>query len=122
MSQHLKKLAIPALRWTLGLVVIFESYRFAVSTSAAHFLAAIGLPQWVRPTLGGSEIIATILFLVPASSLVGGYLLLFIFALAALFHFLHGAFDVGGLVVYGMAAVVCMAQPRHEAVEVSHDR
>ena len=69
-----------------------------------------GLPQWIRPALGGSEVVAALLFLVPAASSVGGYLLLFIFAIAIVIHFLVGEIaGVGSLVVYSMAVIVCMA-------------
>jgi hypothetical protein len=121
MSQQLKKFAISGLRWTLGVVVLLESAHFTLSPSAVHHFAKTGLPQWIRPALGGSEIIAVLLFLVPAASLVGGYLLLFIFAIAVVTHFLHGEFDVGSLIVYGMAIIVCMTHRNKEAVEVSHD-
>ncbi len=79
MNARLANLSIPLLRWTLGLVVIIESSQFAFSASAAHFFAKAGLPSWLRPALGGSEILAAILFLVPFTALLGGYLLLVIF-------------------------------------------
>ena len=109
MNQQLKKFAIPGLRWAVGVVVLLESVRFVLSPSAAHHIAQVGLPPWIRPALGGSEIIAAFLFLVPAARLVGGCLLLFIFAIAVAIHFLHGEFEVGSLIVYGMAVIVCMA-------------
>jgi uncharacterized membrane protein YphA (DoxX/SURF4 family) len=121
MNSRLQHFAMPALRWTLGLVILWESYRFAVSEFAVHFLAKIGLPHWAAPVLGGSEIVAAILFLIPEATVTGGYLLLFIFAVAALFHFLHGAFDVSGLLVYAMAVIVCITQRPVERTEVSHD-
>jgi hypothetical protein len=37
-------------------------------------------------------------------------------------HFLRGEFDVGSLIVYGMAVIVCMTHPYNPAVKVSHDR
>jgi uncharacterized membrane protein YphA (DoxX/SURF4 family) len=121
MNPRLEQFTIPALRWTLGLVILWESYRFAVSDFAAHFLAQIGLPHWVAPVLGGSEIIAAILFLAPRATVVGGYLLLFILAVAAMFHFLHGAFEVIRLVVYAMAVIVCVTERPIKRTEVSHD-
>ncbi|HEV2495406.1 MAG TPA: hypothetical protein VG204_20295 [Terriglobia bacterium] len=33
------------MRWTVGVVVLLESVRFAFSSSAAHFLARAGAPQ-----------------------------------------------------------------------------
>src|SRR6266581_7972920 len=102
MKQHLKTIAIPGLRWTLGLVVLLESCQFAFSASAIRHAARIVIPPWLRLGVAGTEVIAALLFLVPAVSDVGGYLLLPIFAIAAALHVLHGEFDVGALAVYGM--------------------
>jgi hypothetical protein len=82
MNEQRKKLAISGLRWDLGVVVLLEAVRFTFSSAAAHSLSKAGFPQWIRPALGGSEIIAALLFLLPAASLVGSYLLLFIFGVA----------------------------------------
>jgi hypothetical protein len=122
MSARLANLSIPLLRWTLGLVVILESARFVFSSSAAHFLSKAGLPSWIRPVLGGVEIVAAILFLVPFTTLIGSYLLLVIFGLAALVHLLYGHFEIGGLVVYAMAVLVCMAYRNTGTTEVHYDR
>ena len=122
MNQQIKKLSVSGLQWTLGLVVLLESVHFTLSASAGHQFAKTGLPQWIRPALGGSEVVAALLFLVPAASSVGGYLLLFIFAIAIGIHFLHGQFDVGGLVVYGMAVIVCLTHRKNGALEARHDR
>jgi len=121
MNPRGKRLAILGLRWAVGLVVLVESVQFTFSASAAHFFAQTGLPQWIRPALGGSEIIAALLFLVPAASLIGSYLLLFIFAIAILLHFLHGEYDVGALIVYGAAVAVCMTHGDKQAKEEPHD-
>jgi hypothetical protein len=122
MNIKLANASIHWLRWTLGLVVVLESAEFILSNSAAHFLAKAGLPSWIQPVLGGSEIIAAILFLLPFTSKIGSYLLLIIFALAALLHILHGQFNVGGLVVYAAAVLVCMAGTRNSTQEASHER
>ena len=119
MNQQLNKLAVPGVRWTLGIVVLSESVRFLLSSSTAHHIARMGLPQWIRPVLGGSEIVAAILFLIPAASVLGGYLLLFIFAIAAIAHCLHGEFEVGALIVYGMAALVCITQRSNETANIA---
>jgi hypothetical protein len=116
MNALLKKIAIPGLRWVLALVVLLESAHFAISPAAPHELAGTGLPQWIPPALGGSKVIAVLLFLVPASIVVGGYALLLIFAIAVGIHFLLGQYDVGHLVVYGMAVIVCMTCRKKEAV------
>lgn len=121
MNPTVQRIGIPLLRWTLGLVLVWESYRFAVSDFAAHFLAKIGLPHWVAPVLGGAEIVAAILFLIPAATVIGGYFLLFIFAVAALLHFLHRAFDVSGLLVYAAAVIACITNSGKERPEANHD-
>ncbi len=110
MNERLRKIALPGLRWSLGLVVVWESCEFAFGQSAVRVFAKTGLPPWIRPLLGGSEIVAAVLFLVPAASLVGGYALLVVFFLAAVIHILHGWYDVGALVVYSMAVLACMAE------------
>ncbi|HKN76975.1 MAG TPA: DoxX family protein [Candidatus Acidoferrum sp.] len=122
MNASLTKVSIPLLRWTLGLVVAFESCQFVFSSAAAHFLAKAGLPSWIRPVLGGAEIVAAVLFLVPLTSRIGSYLLLVIFALAALVHVLHGQFEVGGLVVYAAAVFVSMQHAENKKVEAGLER
>lgn len=120
MNPQLERISIPLLRWTVGLSVLIESLRFAVSPSAAHFLARAGLPLWIRPALGGAELAAAILFLLPWTRSFGGYALLVIFALAVLIHVLHGQFDVSGLVVYAMAVLVSIAHGQEESLETAH--
>ena len=122
MNARLTQFYIPLLRWTLGLVVLFESFRFAFSASASHFLSKAGLPSWLQPVLGGAEIVAAVLFLVPFTARVGGYLLLVVLALAALLHILHGQYDVGGLLVYAAAVLVCLTHTQNKLVEASHER
>ena len=101
-SNHLRN-AICILYWSVGLVVLIESCLFVFSASRGHAFAKSGMPQLIRPILGGSEIIAALIFLIPPARTVGGYALLVIFAVAGLIHILHGQLDVGGLVVYAAA-------------------
>jgi uncharacterized membrane protein YphA (DoxX/SURF4 family) len=122
MNRRADQLAITGLRWTLGLVVLLESIHFTFSPSTVHHLEKAGLPTWIRFALGGSEILAALLFLIPAASYVGGFLLLVIFAVAAALHLLRGEFDVGGLVVYAMAAIVCMTQRAGETAGASREQ
>jgi len=122
MNTRVKNFSIPLLRWTLGLVVLLESCQFVFSTSAAHFLAEAGLPSWTQPVLGGAEIVAAVLFLMPFTALVGSYLLLVIFALAVLVHILHGQYEVAGLVVYAAAVFVCMAHSENRTAEATLER
>jgi uncharacterized membrane protein YphA (DoxX/SURF4 family) len=122
MNIKLANASIPLLRWILGLVVVLESVEFIFSNSAGHFLAKAGLPSWIQPALGGSEILAAVLFLLPFTAKIGSYLLLIIFALAALLHILHGQFNVGELVVYAAAVLVCLAHAGNTMQGASHER
>jgi hypothetical protein len=122
MNTRLANFSIPLLRWTLGLVVILESYLFVFSASAAHFLAKAGLPSLIQPVLGGAEILAAVLFLVPLTIAIGGYLLLIIFAFAILLHTLHGQYQVGELFVYAAAVTVCMAHAQDTKAKASLER
>jgi hypothetical protein len=122
MNANLRRFSIPLLRWTLGLVVVLQSFEFVSSSSAAHFLAQAGLPAWARPALGGSEATAAVLFLVPFTATIGGYLLLAIFGLAALLHILHGQYGVEGLLVYAVAVLVSMAHTENRKAEAGHER
>jgi uncharacterized membrane protein YphA (DoxX/SURF4 family) len=108
MNPRLQVHTISLLRWTLGLVVLWQPYQFVASGEAAAHFARIGFPQWVRHALGGAEIVAAVLFLLPAASRIGGSLLLVIFGLAALIHLLRGTYDVTTLVVYSAATLVCL--------------
>jgi hypothetical protein len=69
------------------------------------------------PVLGGSEIIAAVLFLLPFTATIGGYLLLVIFGVAALLHILHAQYGVEGLLVYTVAAILSMAHTKNETAE-----
>jgi hypothetical protein len=119
MNEHLSKYALPGLRWAVGLVVLAESCAFAFGAAAARAFAHTGLPPWIRPALGGAEAIAALLFLVPATTVAGGYALLVIFFLAATIHLLHGWYDVDGLIVYFAAVLACMA---NRDVKLAGDR
>jgi hypothetical protein len=101
--------AISILYWSTGLVVLVESCLFVFSASRGHAFAESGLPHLIRPILGGAEIIAAFLFLVPPARTIAGYALLIIFALAALIHILHGQPDVGALVIYAASVYTVLA-------------
>jgi len=101
--------AVSGLRWVLGLAILLESVHFALAPAAAREAANIGLPRWIPLALGGTEAVAALLFLVPGLRLFGGYALLFILAIALVVHLLHGQYNVGSLLVYGMATCVCMS-------------
>jgi hypothetical protein len=101
--------AISILHWSVGVVILIESCLFVFSASRAHAFAQSGMPHLIRPVLGGAEIVAVLLFLVPPTRTIGGYALLVIFILAALIHILHGQPDIGGLVVYAAAVYTVLA-------------
>jgi hypothetical protein len=122
MSPWIEKHSILVLRWTLGFVVLWQSVHFVLSPSSAEHLAKAGMPQWIRPALGGSEIVAVLLFLAPAVDLAGAYLLLLIFAIAVALHVLHGDFDVGGLLLNCAAVLVCMSHRTRKKVETPNAR
>jgi hypothetical protein len=105
------KSAIRVLHWTVGLVVLFESVRVFHGTLARlHEAEHGGVLAGVRLVLSGSEFIAALLFLMPATLLAEGYSLLVIFALAIAIHSLHGDFaGLEILVLYGAAVFVRLA-------------
>ena len=107
-TRHLQN-ATSILHWSVGLVILIESCLFVFSASRVHAFAESGMPHLIRPILGGAEIIAALLFLIPPGRTIGGYALLVIFILAALIHILHGQPDVGGLVVYAAAVYTVLA-------------
>ena len=111
MRQSLTTMSVHGLRSTLGLVVFWDSLHFAVSAAAAHHFARTGMALWIRPMLGRSEAAAALLFLVPLTTVVGGYLLLLSFALAAAIHFYAGDFGIGALIVYGTVVMFCITHP-----------
>jgi hypothetical protein len=115
------RFAIRALHWTVGLVVLLEScLTFHGAQSSLHDLGHSGALAWVRLVLSGSEIFAALLFLIPFTSLVGGYLLLVIFTLAIAIHSLHGDFaGLEILVLYGVAVFVSLADRRDRALPPS---
>lgn len=99
MSQRSEQIAIAALRWTLGLIVLWESFVFVFYPVSIDYFAKTGLPHWIRPALGGVEIVAALLFLLPWTEALGGRFLLLVFAVAAIIHVLHRAFDLSGLLL-----------------------
>jgi hypothetical protein len=108
MNTDRLKTSLRLLQWTVCLVVIWESVRFIASDSTSRALAHMHLPVWIAPVLGGTEILAALLFLLPKTLRVGAYALLAIFAIAALLHILHRQYDVAVLLVYAAAVWASM--------------
>lgn len=121
MSKSIQERAIAVLRWSLGVVLILQSLRLTFEPSAAGYFARAGLPFWARPALAWSEIVAAVLFLIPFTAVIGGYLLIVVFLVAALLHVLHGEFDIGALVVYAAAVLVSLSY-RNGALQQSYER
>ena len=122
MNSGSKQFAIAGMRRALGLVVLMEPVHYAFSPSAASQLANSGLPRLLRPGLGGNEIVAAQLFLIPGSRLAGGYVLLFLLMAGAVIQIRHDKFSGGNLIVYFMAVIVCMVHSNKEPLEASNDR
>ena len=112
MSTNATTPAMALLRWSVGVVIGIESALFAFSGSTARHLAHMGLPGWIGPAVGGIELVAALLFLVPAANRWGGYGLLAIFAVAIALHLLHGEYNVGPLVIYAAAVWAVLGDRR----------
>jgi hypothetical protein len=103
MASQRSKIAITGLQWTLGLVILIEAILF-VLPSAAHDFAKTHMPSLIRFVLGGGEIVACILMLIPRTAIRGAWLLFAVVILAIAIHLLHGILNVGNLVIYAAAA------------------
>jgi hypothetical protein len=110
--------AIRVLHWTVGLVVLLEACQtFLGAHAGLHSAGHAGALVSVRLALSGAEIVAALLFLVPVTTLVGGYALLVIFALAIAIHALHGEFrGLEILVLYGAAVFVSLVDRKNRVV------
>src|SRR6202166_2030349 len=97
------KIGLTVLQWALGLVILVEAVLF-VMPSAAHDFARTHMPGFVRMVLGFGEIAGCVLLLIPKTTIRGAWLLLAVFVFAILIHLLHGAYNVGNLVIYAAAA------------------
>lgn len=96
------KYALTGLRWSLGVVILIEAILF-VLPSARHDFARTHMPDAVRQILGWGEILGCILLLIPRTAVRGAWLLVAVFILAIAIHLLHGAYNVGNLVIYAAA-------------------
>jgi hypothetical protein len=111
MNAVLKRVSLPLLKWSTGLVVLWQSW-LTFRSSLTHLNAAghSSALAHVRLVLSGAEILAATLFLAPRTTKTGGYALLVIFLLAIVIHTFHGDFGgLGILVLYGAAVMVCIA-------------
>lgn len=97
------KFGLTVLQWALGVVILIEAILF-VMPGAAHDFARTHMPGFVRMVLGFGEIAGCVLLLIPRTVARGAWLLLAVFVFAILIHLLHGAYNVGNLVIYAAAA------------------
>lgn len=97
------RIGLTVLQWALGVVILIEAVLF-VLPSAAHDFARTHMPGFIRLVLGWGEILGSILLLIPGTAIRGAWLLLAVFVMAILIHLLHGAYNVGNLVIYAAAA------------------
>jgi uncharacterized membrane protein YphA (DoxX/SURF4 family) len=101
-----RSLPVAFLQWSLGIVVLLASLR--TFFHSFHQLVAAASPGhlWFLPVLAGVEVLGAILFLVPSTSKIGSIVLLVVFCVAAIFHLLHGDWEIGALIVYIAAVIV----------------
>jgi uncharacterized membrane protein YphA (DoxX/SURF4 family) len=97
------KIGLCVLQWSLGIVILIEAVLF-VMPSAARGFAATHMPGVVRLILGWGEILGSILLLIPRTTIRGAWLLVAVFVMAILIHLLHGAYNIGNLVIYAAAS------------------
>jgi hypothetical protein len=103
MTEQRMKTALTGLQWTLGLVILIEAVLF-VMPGARHDFARTHMPDIMRQVLGWGEIVGAVLLLIPRTAVRGGCFLAAILVLAVIIHLLHGAYNVGSLVIYSAAA------------------
>lgn len=108
MSDVNKVLSIKALQLVLGIVVLIESLIVAFSYKEVAAGIHIRLPDQFIFALALVEIFGAVLFLFRRTLRVGAYILLAVFACAAIIHVLHGLYNVGGLFIYAAAAIVVL--------------
>lgn len=103
MSFVKTRIALTVLQWALGVVILIEAVLF-VLPSAAHDFTRTHMPGFIRLILGWGEIVGSVLLLIPRTVIRGAWLLVAVFIMAILIHLLHGAYNVGNLVIYAAAA------------------
>jgi hypothetical protein len=117
MNTKRARCALIALQWALAVVVLIEAAVFAFSSGSAHAFAKTGLPNAIRLVLAYGEMAAAVLFLIPRTVTLGGWLLIGVVGLAIVLHLLHGWWNVGPLVVYMAAARAVLEGKRTETAK-----
>jgi hypothetical protein len=98
------KCGLTILQWSLGIVILIEAVMF-VLPGAAHDFARTHMPGFIRMVLGFGEILGCLLLLIPKTTIRGAWFLFAVFVLAIVIHLLHGAYNVGNVVIYAAAAL-----------------
>jgi hypothetical protein len=126
MTKWTSKQAIAALRYVLGVVVLWASsqllWAMIVKMQAATDSGHIGPHVWILLVLASVEVVAAVMFLAPVVNVAGSYLLLVVIAFAILFHVLQGQFDFGALLVYASAVTVWLAHRREAQAGARDER
>jgi uncharacterized membrane protein YphA (DoxX/SURF4 family) len=104
MATERANLALTALQWTLGVVILIEAILFVMPSGSRAF-SETHMPGFIRIVLGWGEIAGCILMLIPRTAARGAWVLAGVFVLAILIHLLHGLYEVGYLAIYTAAAV-----------------
>jgi len=123
MTSARTEFAIRCLHWTVGTVVLCESIQTFYSAYSLRGAGHAGALFALRLGLSACEIVAALLFLIPATSGAGGAGLLVIFGLAIAIHALHG--DLRGfeiLVLYGVAVYVSLADRRESRTATAREQ
>ena len=105
MNGHTLRRSFIAFHLTLGIVVLLESL---ITVLHASGLGGAGHLSPGLAWFAGAEVIAALLFLLPATLKVGAWSLLVIFFSALAFHGLHGELQLT-LLVYGVGVILVMA-------------
>jgi hypothetical protein len=101
-------MTIRVLHYVLGVVVFIQSAMTAVNSSEVAHQSHIPFPAHFVLVIGTVEAIAAVLFLLPWTLRIGGWILLAVFAVAVIVHVLHGQFEGTGLLIYAAAVLAVM--------------
>jgi hypothetical protein len=115
MNERRQRVALDVMRWTLALVVLVQAVMFLYGSRADDDHVGHSIPNALRLALGGSEVVAGLLFLLPQTFATGGWLLIAVFCCATAVHLAHGQFEVGALLVYITAVAVVLSHRQRPA-------
>jgi uncharacterized membrane protein YphA (DoxX/SURF4 family) len=108
--------ALSVLRWVLALVLAGQAGMLLFYEPAISAFDRAGLPSMIRLMLGSGEIVASMLFLIPATRRHGAWGLLAMIGGAILLHLAIGSYSVGNLLIDGAAITVVLV---HDTVQAA---